>query len=100
MGEDNKLTLPTLNDLRALNNEQLIDRVNTIILDMENPTGTVHTLRGGVQVAIARIEYLTQELIRRDQAKQNTFMTGLTVAIGIMTLVNLFVTIWTVSYPH
>jgi hypothetical protein len=65
------LALPTFEELRALSNEVLIE------------TSAVHTRRGGAQIAIVRVEYLTQKLVRRDQAKQNSFLNGLTVAIGI-----------------
>lgn len=94
------LALPTFDELRALSDKELIDRINAIILDMENETGTVHNRRGGAQIAIVRVEYLTQELVRRDQAKQNCLLIGLTVAIGIMTLVIMLVTLWPEIHPH
>ena len=100
MGEDDKLALPTIEELRTLSNAALIDRINGIILGIENEASPIHNRRGGTQIAIVRVEYLTQELVRRDQAKQNSLLTGLTVAIGIMTLVIMLVTLWPEVRPH
>jgi hypothetical protein len=56
--------------------------------------GTPPTRRGGIELAIIRAQYLTQELARRSQNRQTRSIIIMTFAITVMTLVIMAATIW------
>ena len=103
MSGDDILTLPTLDELGKLDVKDLADRISTLIDHAER--GSAVNQRGGIELAMFRVQYLTQELVRRDQAKQTESMIAqaeavkvYTIAIGIMTVVIMLVTVWSVVH--
>ena len=64
MNEDDRLKLPTFNELRTLDDKGLIDRIDAMIWQVE--VGPLSTAGGADKAAvILRAQYVMQELGRR-----------------------------------
>jgi hypothetical protein len=84
--ETRERLLPTFDELRAMKDKEVANRINALIESVE--TGHTSIQGGADKVAvIAGAQYLTQELVRRSQNRQ-------TWAIIAMTLVIMVATIW------
>ena len=108
----------TFEQMRALPDKVLTDLIDALLetdLFQTVETGRLSISDGSEKAAVyARMQYLPQELVRREQDKQTKEMISqtkvmirearcvsiCTIAIGIMTLVVMFATIWSMAHPH
>lgn len=92
IGEDDRWTLPPPDKIEKMSRKALRDRIRAIIEHAER--GDAQNRRGGIELAIIRAQYLTQELARRSQNRQTRWISIMTAAITVMTLVIMAATIW------
>jgi hypothetical protein len=92
VGEDDRWTLPPSDKIEKMSRKALRDRIHAMIEHAER--GDAQTRRGGVELAIIRAQYLTQELAHRSQNRQTRWIIIMTAAITLMTLVIMVATIW------
>jgi hypothetical protein len=92
VGEDDRWTLPPSDKIEKMSRKALRDRIRAIIEHAER--GDAQNRRGGIELAIIRAQYLTQELARRSQNRQTWLIIIMTAVITVMTLIIMVVTIW------
>jgi hypothetical protein len=92
VGEDDRWTLPPSDKIKKMSRKALRDRIRAFIQHAER--GDAQNRRGGVELAVIRAQYLTEELARRGQNRQTRWIIAMTAAITIMTLVIMVATIW------
>ncbi len=107
----NSRVLPSLDQLRELNDEAVIGRINAIITDVEtqNTPGP-----GGAMLAMVRAQHLTAELVRREQDRQAKVMAeqteevkkytvmiaNMTIAVALLSFVSMAATLWPLVHAH
>jgi hypothetical protein len=85
--------MPTYDELRAMKDREVVARINGLFESVE--TGRTSIQDGADKVAvIAKAQYFTQELERRNQNRQTWAIIAMTAAIVIMTLAIMVQTIW------
>ena len=104
--ETGERLLPSHDELRAMRDEEVVARINGLIESVEN--GHVSTQVGADKVAvIVRVQYLTQELARREQDRQTEIMVSHAATvknciwgITIMTILIMVATVWGMVHSH
>ena len=98
MSEDDRLKLPTFNELKALDEKALIDRIDAMIWQVE--VGPLSTAGGADKAAvILRAQYIMQELGRRTQARQTRTMKNYSLVVALMAILIMATRIWPVVWP-
>jgi hypothetical protein len=92
MSERDKWTLPTADQIAKMSRKALRERIHAYIERAER--GGRPMMPGGIEQAIMRAQYLTEELARRNQNWQTWAIIIMTAFITAMTLVLMVATIW------
>jgi hypothetical protein len=84
VGEDDRWTLPPSDKIEKMSRKALRDRIRAIVEHAER--GDAQNRLGGIQLAIIRAQYLTEELARRNQDRQTRWIIAMTAVIMVATL--------------